>query len=91
MVTNRELKRVIVQLESWDTPSERYLVEDYNDLVDFLDLEDFDHCHNNPLLMRPWQRHLKTGNVLLLTDNTISGYPSYFTYPKDKLHEIKRS
>lgn len=73
-----ELKHVWIAHENGEYKYQRYFIESLEDLKKFLAHKQFEHCAKlSHLLVIPWIDRLKGGAQLIVSDNTISGFPSY--------------
>lgn len=66
--------------------TERYLVENKQDLNALL--KEFPQLDRNPLgIVTNWKEALQQGRTLLITDESMAGYPTYqFESPKEHNH-----
>lgn len=84
-----DLKHCWIAHENGEYKYQRYYIDDIESLYNFIDHEKFEHCKKlKHILIYKWLELLNEGNVLIVSDNTISGYPSYTTSNGIKIIKI---
>lgn len=85
------MERLNLKIRKFTNPNktfvtERYVVENETDLE--LLLQEFPQLDNDFMGVESnWRRALLEGRILLITDESISGYPTYcFESPADSTH-----
>ena len=85
------MERTNLKIRKFTNPAkkfitERYVVENNADLKALL--KEFPQLDNNPFnIVTTWKSALKEKRTLLITDESVAGYPTYcFEYKPDNTH-----